>query len=112
MAEKDYARAEPLYRDAIRRYSEALSPDNLNVGIARIKLGRTLLRQKRYSEGEVETLAGYNILIKQSNPATSFVHAARMDLAADYDGLQMPDKAAKFHAELAEEQKTTQTAKK
>jgi serine/threonine-protein kinase len=100
--EKDYARAEPLFRDAVRRYSESLSPDNLNVGIAHIKLGRTLLREKRYSEAEVETLAGYNVLIKQSNPATTFVHAARTDLAAEYDALNEPEKAAKYRAELAE----------
>ncbi len=111
MAEKDYARAEPLYRDAIRRYSEALSPDHLNVGIARIKLGRTLLREKRFSEAVVETLAGYNVMIKQSNPATTFVHAARTDLAAEYDALQQPEQAAKFKAELAQE-KVTQTAAK
>lgn len=113
VAMKEYARAEPLYRDAIRLYSETLSPEHLNVGIARMKLGRTLLREKRYAEAEVESLAGYNILIKQSNPAATFIHSARTDLAAEYEALNQPEKAARFRQELAEsEAKPTDTAKK
>jgi serine/threonine-protein kinase len=101
-AEKEYARAEPMFRDAVRLYSETLSPDHLNTGIARIKLGRTLLRENRFAEAEVETLAGYNILIKQANPAVSFLRNARTDLAAEYDALKQPEKAAQFRAELTE----------
>jgi eukaryotic-like serine/threonine-protein kinase len=44
---KDYASAEPIFRDVIRRLTEVLPPDNVNTGIARIKLGRTLLQQNR-----------------------------------------------------------------
>jgi serine/threonine-protein kinase len=101
-AEKEYARAEPMFREAVRLYSETLSPDHLNTGIARIKLGRTLLRENRFTEAQVETLAGYNILIKQANPAVSFLRNARTDLAAEYDALKQPDKAAQFRAELTE----------
>ena len=98
---KDYPRAEPLFRDVVRRFTEALTADNVNTGIARLKLGRTLLHQKRYREAEVETLASYEILTKQTSPDTSFVHAARKDLVAEYEGLNQPEKAAKFRAELA-----------
>ena len=86
----------------IRRYKEALPADNVNIGIAHIKLGRTLLRQNRHKDAEPETLAGYEILIKQSSPSTSFTRAARKDLAAEYEALNQPQKAARFRAELAE----------
>jgi len=98
---KDYPRAEQIYRDVVRRYTETLSADNVNTGIAHIKLGRTLLREKRFADGEAESLAGYNIMIKQANPSASFIRAARKDLAADYDALGQPEKANRFRAELA-----------
>jgi serine/threonine protein kinase/tetratricopeptide (TPR) repeat protein len=98
---KDYPRAEQLFRDVIRRYKETLPADNVNLAIAHIKLGRALLHDKRYKDAEPETLAGYEILTKQSSPSTSFIHAARKDLAAEYDALNQPQQAARFRAELA-----------
>jgi serine/threonine-protein kinase len=101
MDKKDYPHAEQIFRDVVRRLTETLSADNVNTGIAHIKLGRTLLREKRYKDGEAETLAGYNILIKQTSQNTSFVRAARKDLIADYDGMGQAEKAQKYRAELA-----------
>jgi len=100
MDKKDYPRAEQMFRDAIRRFTETLGADNVNTGEAHIKLGRTLLREKRYKEAEVESRAGYDNLIKQTSPATSYIRAARKDLVADYEGLKQPEKAARFKAEL------------
>ncbi|MEO8619632.1 MAG: tetratricopeptide repeat protein [bacterium] len=102
MAKKDYVGAEPLFRDAIRRYLETQGPEHLNTGIARIKLGRTLLRQRRFAEAEVETHAGYDIMMKQASPSISFIKNARIDLVAEYDSLGHPDKAAPFRAALAD----------
>src|SRR5229473_7026393 len=102
MDKKDYPRAEQLFRDVVRRYAETLPADNVNTAIAHIKLGRTLLRQNRYKDAEPETLAGYEILIKQSSPSTSFIRAGRKDLAAEYEALNQPQKAARFRAELAD----------
>jgi eukaryotic-like serine/threonine-protein kinase len=99
---KDYARAEQLFRDVVRRFTETLSADNVNTGIARIKLGRTLLRENRFQEASVETLAGYQILAKQASPSIGFLQAARKDLAAEYDALHQPEDAAKFRAEYAQ----------
>ena len=98
---KDYPRAEQLFRDVVRRYKETLPADNVNLAIAHIKLGRALLHENRYKDAEPETLAGYEILIKQSSPSTSFIHAARKDLAAEYEALNQPQQAARFRAELA-----------
>jgi serine/threonine protein kinase/Flp pilus assembly protein TadD len=112
MSKKDYPRAEQLFRDVVRRLTETLSAGNVNTGIARVKLGRALLRQNRYAEAEVETLAGYENLTKQTSPSTSFVRAARKDLVADYEALQQPDKAAKFRAELADAEAQALASKK
>jgi eukaryotic-like serine/threonine-protein kinase len=98
---KDYPRAEQLFRDVIRRYKETLPADNVNLAIAHIKLGRTLLHDNRYKDAVPETMAGYEVLTKQSSPSTSFVRAARKDLAAEYDALNQPQQAARFRAELA-----------
>jgi serine/threonine-protein kinase len=102
MDKKEYPRAEQLFRDVVRRYKETMPADNINLGIVHIKLGRTLLRQNRYADAESETLAGYEILIKQSSPSTSFIHAARKDLAAEYEALDQPQLASRFRAELAD----------
>jgi serine/threonine protein kinase/tetratricopeptide (TPR) repeat protein len=98
---KQYARAEPLFQQALEIYGKTLPADHLNVGITRIKLGRTLLRQARHREAESESLAGYNILMKQASPSVSWVRSAREDLAAVYDALHEPEKAAKFRTEPA-----------
>jgi serine/threonine-protein kinase len=103
MDKKDYPRAEQIFRDVIRRLKETLPGDNINLAIAHIKLGRTLLRQNRYQDAEFETRAGYEMLSKQSSPSTSFMHAARKDLAAEYAGLNEPQEATRFRAELAAE---------
>src|SRR5437660_5809923 len=102
MAQRRYARAEPLFREAIDIYSETQGAEHLNTGIARIKLGRTVLRQGRYAEAARETLTGYQILTKQTDPAVSWLVAARKDLVAADDSLGQPEKAAPFRAELAD----------
>ena len=94
---KEYPRAEQLYRDALQLYIETQGPEHVNTGIAHIKLGRTLLREQHYREAEEQTLAGYRILSKQSNPAESFLRNARKDLRAIYEGLQQPEKAEAYH---------------
>jgi eukaryotic-like serine/threonine-protein kinase len=96
MDKKDYASAEPIFRDVIRRLTEALPPDNVNTGIARIKLGRTLLRQNRYAEAEEQTHAGFDSLSKQMDPTVSWLRSARKDLVAEYTGMNRPEQAAKF----------------
>jgi serine/threonine-protein kinase len=101
MRTKDYARAEPLFRKVIQAYTETLPPDHLNLGIARIRLGRTLARQKRYREAESESLAGYEIVAKQASPSIDWLQGARQDLAAIYEALHQPEKAARFRAEAA-----------
>ena len=102
MERKDYPRAEALFREAVGRFTETQGATHMNTGIARIKLGRSLLRQRRFADGAVESLAGYEILVPQASPSVSYLRAARRDLIADYDTLGQPEKAAPFRAEIAD----------
>lgn len=108
--QKNYPRAEELFRDVVHRFTETLSADNVNTGIAHIKLGRTLLRENRFADAQVESLAGYENLMKQTNPGNSYLRAARKDLTAEYDALHQPEKAARFRAELASAEEPVKTS--
>jgi hypothetical protein len=61
-----------------------------------------LLRQRRFLDASQETRIGYNNLVKQADPAVSFLRAARLDLAAAYDSLGQTELAARFKAELTD----------
>ena len=100
MQQKHYLPAEAQFRDVVQLFTRTLSADNVNTGIARIKLGRTLLRAGRPREAQAETLAGYGILAKQVNPGTSYLRAAREDLVAAYELLDEPEKALRYRKEL------------
>jgi hypothetical protein len=71
----------------------------MNVGIARIKLGRSLLRQERWTEAEKESMAGYELLKTRTEAGVSWLQAARTDLASVYDALGQAEKASLFRAE-------------
>jgi len=101
MERKQYARAERSYRDALQIYAQTLPADHLNVAIARIKLGRALIPQHRYADAEIESLAGYAILTKQTDPPATWLQNARKDLVEEYQAMHEPEKAAKFQAEPA-----------
>lgn len=103
MDKHDYASAEPIFRDVIRRLTEVLPPDNMNTGIARIKLGRVLLRQNRFAEAEEQTHGGFDILSKQMDPTVTWLRSARKDLVAEYTALNEPDQAAKFKEAAAKQ---------
>jgi Tfp pilus assembly protein PilF len=47
LAQGDNARAEEMFRRALDIYAPVLPADHVNFGIARAKLGRALLRQRR-----------------------------------------------------------------
>ncbi|MGA8489171.1 MAG: hypothetical protein WB711_02040 [Terriglobales bacterium] len=80
-------------------YAQTLSPDHLNVAIVRIKLGRALIPQHRYADAEIEGVADYQSLSKQSNPPANWLENARKDLVEEYSALGQPDQAAKLAAE-------------
>jgi len=99
-AEHEWPRAEKLFRQVVPLYTETQSPTHVNTGIARIKLGTTILRQRRYAEAELESRAGYDILVPQMDPKVPWLQTARQDLAEEYQALHQPEKAARFKAEI------------
>jgi serine/threonine-protein kinase len=101
MARKDLSGAEALYRQALAQFSASQGPRHTNTGIAHVKLGRALLRQGRFRDAMAETRAGYDILTPQMEPNTSFLRAARLDLAEAHDAIGEPAEAARFRAEQA-----------
>jgi serine/threonine-protein kinase len=94
--QKQFGRAEIIYRDVVRRFTKAQGASHMNTGIARIKLGRSLIRQRRWAEGAAESEAGHDIVAKQAEPGVSFLQAARKDLAEAYTALGKPDLAARW----------------
>ncbi len=100
-AEKRYVPAEQMFREVVRRFTSARSAGNIDTAIAEIKLGRTLLSERRYKEAESQTLAGYEVLSKQTSPSTGFIQGARHDLAAIYEALDRPEDARKYREESA-----------
>ncbi len=96
---KQYGRAERLFRQAIDIYSRTQSPRHLNTGIARLKLGRTLLREGRFAEADAETRAGYDIVKAQADSGSVWLEAARHDLAEEADSLGRKSVAAETAGE-------------
>ncbi|MBL0940361.1 MAG: serine/threonine protein kinase [Gemmatimonadaceae bacterium] len=97
--QKQFARAEAIYRDVVQRFTRAQGAEHLNTGIARIKLGRSMIRQARWQDGARESEAGYVIVARQSEPGVSFLQAARKDLAEAYAAMKQPNVAAKWQRE-------------
>jgi len=89
-------RAEALYRDAIRRFTDTLPPTHTSIGIARTKLGHVLLLEKRYREAEQESVAGYLILKPQMSASTRWMINARKDLREIYPALGEPERVREF----------------
>ena len=85
--EKVLDQMEAQFREAKRIFTASQGATHVNTAIARLKLGRSLLRQKRYQEALDETKAGFDILVTQAEPSVSYLKAARTDLAAEYEAL-------------------------
>jgi len=101
MGRREWPRAEKLFRQVIHLFTETQSAHHINTGIARVKLGRTLLHEGRFGEAESESRSGYDILIKQMDSKVTWLVNARQDLVEEYVALKQPEQAAKFRAELA-----------
>jgi hypothetical protein len=99
--EGKYRRAEPLLRQSVRAFTARPLPGNMAVGSAQALLGRVLLREANSNEAETYLQAAYGILSKA--PGTSSLRRlqdVREDLAAVYDKIGEPAKAARFRLEF------------
>ena len=77
MQQTQYGEVKSLFRKVIASFSATLSPQNVNTGIACIKLGRTLLHAGKPAEAVPESFAGYRVLSQQASPSISHLQAAR-----------------------------------
>jgi serine/threonine-protein kinase len=98
----EYARAEAMYRDVVARYEKALPAGHVNTAVARIRLGRSLLRQRRFGEAVAESQAGYQMLRGAAHASVSWLQGARQDLAAAYAALGEGERAAQYRREWEE----------
>ncbi|HEV7702811.1 MAG TPA: serine/threonine-protein kinase [Gemmatimonadaceae bacterium] len=101
MRRGDFVEAERLMHDVVRRFTASLSADHMSTGIARVKLGRTMIKQKKWTSGAAETRAGYDILIGQKAQQGVWLKIAREDLGAAYAAIGDSASATRFGAELA-----------
>lgn len=101
MERKDLVTAERWFREAVRRFATAQGEMHLNTGISRIKLGRALIRQRRWREGIIESGAGYEIVKANSQPGVSYLQAARRDLAVAYDSIGQPSVSQRYREEAS-----------
>lgn len=88
--------AERLLGEALDIFTDVLPADHTNIGIARVKLGGTLLAQRRFAEAARETLAGYEILRKSMKADAPWMADARKTLVRAYEALNEPEEAAAF----------------
>ena len=96
MKEGQDARAEQMLREAVRALVADFPEGDAHIGFAELSWGRSLLREKRYAEAEKQLSAGYKILAKQAHPPADRMLEARHDLAAVYEALKEPEKAAQL----------------
>jgi serine/threonine-protein kinase len=82
MGRGENARAEALFLEVVRRFTDTVGAEHNYTAIARIKLGRSLLRQRKFAAALGESRAGHDILIRTTEPTSSFIRAARTDIAA------------------------------
>ncbi|HUM11788.1 MAG TPA: serine/threonine-protein kinase [Myxococcaceae bacterium] len=95
------ARAQELFRRVLAVYQQALPEDHPLQGIARVRFGHALLAAGHASEAEVQSRAGYELLVKRKDPPAVWLTMARQDLAAAYRSLGRDADADRFQAEVA-----------
>ena len=99
LAQGEHTRAEPLFREAIAVLTETQSAGHINVAVAEIRLGRTLVREGRIGRRRPPCQRDTG-LTKKVGSSSMWLRTAREDLAAVFDALNQPEKARVYRAEL------------
>jgi eukaryotic-like serine/threonine-protein kinase len=101
MRRGNFVEAERLMHDVVARFTAALSAGHMNTGIARIKLGRTMVKQRKWASGAAESRAGYDIVANEKGQQQVWLRMAREDLVTAYTAVRDSTSAARFAGELA-----------
>ena len=99
LEKQEYAPAERLMREAVTLSREVLSPVHPNTAIAEIKLGRVLVKQRRYAEAIPLLEQGRATLSTQAEPSVSWLQRAREDLVTALEGSGRSADAARVRAD-------------
>ncbi len=83
----DHVGAERRYREAVRLFTVSQGQDHVNTGIARVRLARALLQQRRLAEAVVEAETGHAIVSAEMSPTAPWVKIAQESLLEIYGGL-------------------------
>jgi len=94
------ARAQELFHRVLAVYRAALPEDHPLQGIARVRFGHALLAAGQPADAEVQSRAGYELLVKRKDPPAVWLTMARQDLASAYRALGRAVDADRFQAEL------------
>jgi len=98
----DHREAERLFRAAIGTFANTQGAEHQNTAIVRIRLGRALLGQHRAAEAVPELLAGYDLLMPQMSPGSTWLQRARVALAEANEQLGRDAEVARWKAEIAD----------
>ena len=81
LKQEQYSKAEKIFAEVVTTLLKLNVGDSIDAGITRIKLGRSLTRQHRYKEAEVQLREGCRIVTAQAGPNSEWVTAVQPDLA-------------------------------
>ena len=81
-------------------YGDTLPADHPLQGVGRIRFGHALLAAGQAADAEVQSRAGYELLVKRKDPPANWLSMARQDLVAAYRTLGRAADAARFQEEL------------
>jgi eukaryotic-like serine/threonine-protein kinase len=101
MRRDNFVEAERLMREVVARFTSTLSATHMSTGIARIKLGRTLVKQQKWAASIAESRAGYDILSKEKAQQQVWLKMAREDLGSAYAATGDSASASRFSTELS-----------
>ncbi len=77
----EYQRAEKIFSQTVAVLVEQNLGETLNAGITHIKLGRALVRQRRYREADIQLREGCAIVSEKAGPSAQWIVAVRPDIA-------------------------------
>ena len=96
----DHQRAEALLREAVSLSTSVLTRNHANTAIAEVKLGRVLVRERRFEEALPVLEESYATLLKFSQPSSTWMQACLEALVTTYQALGRADDAARVQASI------------
>ena len=92
---RDLPRTEDLMRQALSIYIAAQGANHIETGVAHIKLGHVLLREKKYAAAREESAAGSKILSARTAPGNDSLQEGLKDLAEEESAIKKGDKPSR-----------------